>query len=368
MNKIHLQTISQTFSFSTPGTLNRIYKEGEKVNKKHRKSITEGARLGRYPFAASIEHYRRIREPYCTPTTLEEDLRKLRYFGRILEELKATGRVSTTDPRHMDQGDVEAFITFIKRKGVQEATRTKYLQILDRHLQLWGNSVIQDMKNDRSLGLPREHDSKKPIKALSLEELQKIIDATYEIEGWRGDVIRGVILLSFGTGCRPKEIFNAQVGDLDLEHAQFYVRHPKGEGSWGESQWIPIIRGDVLGPLEAVLTARFSQTSLTTPESPLFVCRANGTAYTGNGIRRIKAEVERISGVSFALKDLRSSLASITVAGDVSRLKAVSLQLRHASVKNTEKYYARINTNKEIQNSLGDVWRENSLHGPKKKQ
>lgn len=57
--------------------------------------------------------------------------------------------------------------------------------------------------------------------------------------------------------------------------------------------------------------------------------------YTANGMRLIKAKVEKLSGTSFKLKDFRSTLTSVTVNGDMSRLPAMSAQLWHASMTTT---------------------------------
>jgi len=192
--------------------------------------------LGRYPFRAGIPFFIQSRTPYCTPATIREDSRKLQYFARILSGLKAEGRVGTTDPRHIGRSDIEAFIVWMKLRGLSTSTRIKYLQVIDHYLLVFKNTTIQEMKDDRSLNLPRERDPKSPIRALTIEELQAVIDSTYRIEGWKGQAIRGVIALGFGTGCRPKEIFDAEIRDIDLARRQFYVRHPKGEGSWGQSQ------------------------------------------------------------------------------------------------------------------------------------
>lgn len=316
--------------------------------------------MGRYPFRAGIPHFIEARSPYCTTTTIAEDARKLRYFARVFEGLRAEGKAGTTDPRHMGRREVEAFLTWMKARGLSSSTRAKYLKILDHYLTSWGNRTISDLRLDRTITLPRGHEAP-PIRALTVEELQRILDATYSMQGWRGQAVRGLIALGFGTGCRPKEILNAETADIDLRRARFYVRHPKGEGTWGVPQWIPIIRKDMLPFLEELVTARGRLEGPGTGSRHLFPSVDPRRPISGNTMRMYKAETERITGIKWAIKDLRSTFASVTVAGDVARLKAVSLQLRHSSVKNTEKYYAKINTEQEIEATLGDVWREHPI-------
>lgn len=56
----------------------------------------------------------------------------------------------------------------------------------------------------------------------------------------------------------------------------------------------------------------------------------------------IKKEVEELSGVKFKLKDFRSTLTSITVNEDISRILAMSAQRRHTNVATTQRSYLRI--------------------------
>lgn len=315
-------------------------------------------RLGRYPFEAGISWFVERRTPYCTSTTIAEDARKLHYFAKVLERLKGAGEVSTTDPRHMGRDEIERFMVWMKGRGLSASTRKKYLAVLDHYLRSWGNTVVGQMRADGSIVTPA---TSVPIRALTVGELQEILDATYDVPGWRGQAVRGLVALGFGTGARPKEMFGAQIRDVDIRRARFYVRHPKGEGTYGVPQWIPIIRGDMIPYLEEFLQAR---TALGKPldTSPyLFPAQDGSRPVAGNTLRAWKHRTEELTGIQWEIKDLRSSLASITVAGDVSKIKAVSLQLRHARVSTTEQYYARIDRDDEIRASLGEVWKSAAI-------
>lgn len=78
--------------------------------------------------------------------------------------------------------------------------------------------------------------------------------------------------------------------------------------------------------------------------------------YSANGFRLTKSKIERISGVEFKIKDFRSTLTSITVNGDLSRLPAMSAQLRHASVATTQKSYFAME-NGLAGKQLRDAWK-----------
>lgn len=57
-------------------------------------------------------------------------------------------------------------------------------------------------------------------------------------------------------------------------------------------------------------------------------------------LRKLKAEIERRSGVKFHLKTLRATFGQITIDGKAP-LDAVSVSMRHRTTSTTERYYAR---------------------------
>lgn len=314
-------------------------------------------KLGRYPFKTLLPMYVEHRTTYMAESTVTEEAKKLRYFAEVFGMLRTAGKVGTADPRNMGRKDVEAFLRWMREKKLDETTKRKYLTYLGNYLKWAGNGIIDEMKNDRRIRLPAGNGDK-PIQALTLDQIERILQAAENIPGWRGTVLRGYIALAFSSGCRPKEILGSEPCDVDLENMRFYVRHPKGEGSWGKSEWIPLIRGDMLPWITDLLQARRTLENNGTVSQYLFVNPLTNRAYAGNSMRRLKQETEKATGIKWQLRNLRNSLASITVNRDVSKIKAVSLQLRHKSVAMTEQYYARISRNDAIVESIGDEWKQ----------
>jgi bisphosphoglycerate-independent phosphoglycerate mutase (AlkP superfamily) len=64
--------------------------------------------------------------------------------------------------------------------------------------------------------------------------------------------------------------------------------------------------------------------------------------------------------VEFMLKDFRSTLTSITVNQDMSRLPAMSAQLRHASIATTQKSYYAMERG-VAGKRLRDAWKEHPI-------
>lgn len=318
-------------------------------------------RLGRYPFRAAIRYYCAIQEGNLGKLTLDVDKRKLAQFATVFEELKATNRIASTDPRQFVQPTVSEFMIWMKSKGLNLSTQEKYIQILDRLLEIFGNDIIRRMRKDPLVHLPKSYRDK-PIRALSIEDVQKIFDASEKVRGYTGIVLRGAIAIFFGTAIRPKELIGAIEDDIDLNTQMYYVRHPKGEGSWADPQWVPIIRGDMVPKIRAFLCDRKAYLEKKGIVSDyLFVNPVTMQPLADYSLRRMKKRLEKLSEVQFQLKDFRSTVATLLVEGDLSNLPAVSLLLRHKSVDTTSTYYTRINRTKEIKNALDEVWKKKSI-------
>lgn len=316
-------------------------------------------RLGRYPFAGGIQYYEARSAPYLSSYTLMEDLSKLRLFARTFEDLKARGKVVNTDPRRISRADVEGFMIWMRARDLRPSTREKYLKVLKKYLAMFGNNVLYDMWRENPHLMPR--DPQGQIKALSLDEVQIVFDAAAAEDGWRGSAMRAMLAIGFGTGCRPGEILRAELSDLDMRKQRYYVRHPKGEGSWGISQWIPIIRGDVIPVLERFLVERETLLISKCSDTKYLIFNPSTLRpYTERGSNAMMTKLSKVTRIDVNLKDMRPSLCSITIDGDLSRLKAMSLQLRHKSVTMTEAYYARIYTG-AIEHEIGEIWRNNQL-------
>ena len=331
--------------------------------------------LGRYPFSGGIRYYEAKRSTKYSRSTMEENVRKLRMFARIFEEMKKNGLVRTTDPRCIDSYDIEAFLDYMKERRLGMNTKVKYTNVLESYLVTFNNYTIGEMK--RTADWPLARDETGEIFSLELSEVQRIFDALDEYEPksvkklWHKIVLSGVFSIMFGTAIRPKEIFQAKVKDIHLEEGKnaFYVEHPKGEDSWGKREWIPIIRGDMVERIKIFLNerAQFIKAYQLPDSQYLFINFSTGQPFTGQAIRKMKSEIEKLSGVKFKLKDFRATYATLTAENDMDRLKNVSVQLRHKSVETTEGYYLRLRRMK-AQKKIADVWEETAIVDSKKKR
>ena len=331
------------------------------TNAELRQADLKTIRLGGKPGIMAVRLYEAFQEVNLSPSTLDVDIRKLKMFNRFFEGLYEQGACKTLDPRHFDEPMIMEFMLWMKNKGLVVSTQEKYIQILERYLRLFGNDVIGKMRDNPRYKFPKAPRDT-PIEALSQDEMQEVIDATYNLVGWSGWVLRGVICLAFGIGGRHKEVIDAEVQDLSLRSEDFFIRHPKGEGTWGIPQWVDIIRKDMLPYLWEFLEERekmIAETGITS--SFLFVNPRTGLPYTEKSMRLLKKKVEEISGIHFKIKDMRSTFCSLTINDHMERLNATSEQMRHASPEMTRKHYLRINRKRAIQNGIGESWKETEI-------
>jgi len=309
----------------------------------------EGLKLGRFPFQAATRVYLEKRRGTIVKSTFNEEERKLRYLGGVLDRLRTKGLIDTTDPRHMGRKEIQIFLDWMQDpqehdgKPLDPDTQEKYLVHLHNLLKHFKNRVIEEMKAD---GVKFPKACRKPIRTIQLDDLRTIFETTDKMKGWHGVIARGLVSLYMATGVRPKELRLAMLKDLDLGRMKFYVRHPKGEGSWASPTEVDIIRPDLVPNIKRFLKEREEWLRKTpkTNSKALFPPIGYGSRefYSHNTFLRIKSKVENDSGVDFRLKDFRSTLTSMTVNGDLSLLPAMSAQLRHSDLKTTQDHYARI--------------------------
>ena len=305
-----------------------------------RKADLSKVKLGRYPFRAGIKYYLAKREAFIGGDTPVEHERKLNLFATMFEGLYEREMISTTDPRHFSEGDIEEFLILIKSKSV--TTQVSYMNILNAYLLVFKNRVILNMREDSQNRLPRASVGK-PIHSIPLGDLKRLFETADTMIGPGAAMLRGYIALAFGTGARPNEVMSAELKDLDLENKRFFVRNPKGNGSWSDPQWTPIIQGEMMPYLERFLKERANLVEGSRVESKyLFPNIGTGEPYTGNGFRRQKANLSKMSGVDFMLKDFRSTLATYLV-NNGAPIQIVAYVLRHSQTRTTEQFYAAAN-------------------------
>jgi integrase/recombinase XerD len=282
------------------------------------------------------------RKGFLAPSTYEENERKLRYLSKVFTQLRNEGRVSTTFPGSMTREDVQEFLLWMRSQELDSETQAKYLYLVNKLTLFCKNPVIQEMK-DEGEKLPGK--TKKDLRSIDETDLRRIQQAAERISGWRGSVARFLVWIYPYTGVRPSELRLARLEDLDTKSWTFYVRHPKGEGSYGTKRTVPILppaRPAVerfLREREQYLRARNMRSEALVPNTDK---GRKDDFFSSNAFRVIKAMVEKEAGVEFRLKDFRPTYAQMNLDRNPNLLSDVSKFLGHATTKTTEEHYGRI--------------------------
>ncbi len=320
--------------------------------------------MGRYPFLAAAAKYLDTRNGVVAKSTFSEEKRKLRYLGGVFQELRKKGKVGTTDPRLIARKDIQEFLDWMSDRGLDAETKAKYLQYLGGLLVFFGNTVLETMKRE---GWKMPNIRGKAIRALDEGSLRMIQNAAETMRGWNGDLARFMVWFYPCTGVRPSELRLAHLEDLNLRTWEFTVRHPKGDGSWGERRTVmvmPPARPAVHRYLQA-RDAYIHKRGLGKATALMPNCyRGRDEFFSSNALRQIKAKIETRAGVKFRLKDFRPTFAQTTVDKDSSLLPDVSKFLGHSNLATTQKYYAQIRGSTALQR-IERAWASEKPEVPK---
>lgn len=312
--------------------------------------------MGRYPFLAHLNEYLTAVKSSWVESTWKNERRRLRHIYKTMETLKNEGKMTTTNPDLMEEADIQAWIA-VRRASVGPSTFKKDMDALTWFLAFVGNPVMSRMKARRQLPKIAKAQTEPELKALDEEEILLAQNTAEGIEGWWGSVCRFIAWMYPYTGLRPSELRLAHREDLNTDKWEIWVRHPKGELTYGKRRTVPIpapARPAVfryLSEREAMLKMKG------TIEEPELIPKRQGTGpYSATCYRRVKQCIINLGGGEWAIRDMRTTYAQRSIDLGVQP-KSVSRALGHASTQTTEKYYGRIRTkdaNDEINKAYED--------------
>jgi integrase len=314
----------------------------------------------RYPLQSAVKKHLANRELRVKPITLANERRILLHMVVVLENLKVKNPDFITNPWKMGRKEIRRFLDELNESEhpLEGETIEKQIRYLDCLLKSCGNRVIDEMKSDSPRLFPKR--KSKPIRHLSERQLEIIQKAANQVEGWNGAIMRLMSTFYPGTGVRPSELRLAGLEDLDTHNWTFRVRHPKGEGSYGDRRMVfimPFARRAVL----AFLKERQEHLNSLGLKSAKYLIprigRGKESIYSANHFRNLKDQLKKATGITFQIKDFRSTFASLTVKKNPTLMLDVSKQLGHSSIEVTQRYYADIeaaDTGRRLCEAWGD--------------
>ncbi len=302
--------------------------------------------MGKYPFTVTVNQVLRDTDPWYSQSTRDERRRKFKRVHKIVQELRAAGKITTTSPKNMTEQDVIQFIGWCKER-LDNATSAKYLRYLQEVLQKAGNASLESVRLRRKRDFPRA--TAKEIRTLALDVLDQLLYGDWALEDPHWDsTAKAALVLYSHTGMRPSELRLSRLKDLNLARMEIKVSQPKGHGSWASGEERAPIMPGAAPALKAYLEERAKSLEILGLDpatvEPLFayIDRDGKPAFwTQRQWTRLKMFVEQASGATFRWKDLRPTFAQKSKDLGVL-IEAVSKALRHTSTLTTEKYYARM--------------------------
>ena len=158
---------------------------------------------------------------------------------------------------------------------------------------------------------------------------------------------------------RPSEIRLAEAKDIDIERERFYIRKPKGKGTYASPCWVVLLRPDYITHLERYLGEReiYLLKKNATSDYLFPNIRREAGYFSENAQRKLIAEVSHRSGVDFSMKTIRATGVNLFLMADINNLTAMSSQLRHSNLGVTQRHYADLQKG-DVRRRLGDSYKD----------
>ncbi len=296
--------------------------------------------MSRYPFRAAVNRFMKEYDGVYAASTYKELDRRFRRIERILDELRASEKISTCDPSKLSPEDIKAFAVHLRRSGMTPGALQHDVGTLGNLCLFCGNDCVRLARARYPAAFPMYRKSRGPV--LEEDEFAAIVRYAGTCTG--SDLRDAAsVCLALGTGARPCEIREARVSDLDLSNGTFYVRRPKGGDSYGSRRTVPV-RPEVRGILSLYI-----RNGGLRPEDLIF--GIGGSVVSSNSLGIWRSKVCEGCGVQFDFRKLRRTYGQYLLDEGWS-LSDVSVLLGHTNVMTTNTFYAGARPQRVVQNVL----------------
>jgi integrase len=233
----------------------------------------------------------------------------------------------------------------MREKRLDAGTQHHYLAMLGDYLAYHKNGAVGIMKAAFASSWPRPHD--KPIRSLTIDQVNAVIAAAEALPGWEGQVARFVTLMYAVTAARPGELRHAKLKDLELDPPALRISNPKGDGVYGDANErvsIDLIYRDKLVAFlearEEYLRARGADCDFLVP----YVYMHSGAGPWSEGLwGELAGRIRALTPFKWSWRTFRASHAQIYHDVYGVSIEDCSARLRHQTTTTTQRYYAQIN-------------------------
>ncbi len=275
--------------------------------------------------------------------------RRYRKLDRILCDLEAKERISTSSPGSMTPEDIKSFILHRRAEGLKDTSISHDLSALSNLCEYTsGNHCVSMARTKYPLLFAKRR--KKLLPVMEREDFDKLVSMVDSLsersDPWR---IRSyaMIMTALCGGLRTQELQYSKVANLSKDLTTLHLDHVKGMNTYGEERTVPL-RPEVRHILELwlPLQRRIGSEFL----SPSY----EGDPLSTNGLTRSRKKVNDELGMDFDYRMCRRTYAQYLVDEGMD-VDKVAVILGHASVKTTEANYARPREDRVVKEAL-DLW------------
>ena len=160
--------------------------------------------MSRYPFTDCLNQYMPAELGHISSDTYGTARRRLVQIGKIFNQLKQDGLVSTDNPRKITAKDIDAFVGFRKANGIKNTTILKDLGLLKKMLSYFDNDAVSAFKAKYPAQYPKKYQKRAP--SMEPPVVERILERAMEVStfDWKLSEAYGLVSLAICTGLRPK--------------------------------------------------------------------------------------------------------------------------------------------------------------------
>ena len=302
--------------------------------------------MSKYPFGEYAEEYVRFMRDTCqwNDGSWPGILRRLNRQTREINALRDQNKISTSSPKSMTCEDVRVYLSQRKALNFSNGEYRKDVTYLKGLFVYCDNVAVEKCLQKYPALKPVYGDKRLP--ALSKEEYAKIRARALSLDPDDWNLNRAYTLVMLVLECtdRPREIRFTEVMDIDTDKWLIHVKHPKGQGTYGQVRyiWIPeYIRPLVKNylRLRELFCGGVNHRNKKFTSTLLFPSyQSPTTVMSSNALRLVKTVVEEDIGIKFSLTKCRRTSGQRFI--DIRMDSETGSVLMGNSVVTFNKYYA----------------------------
>jgi len=289
--------------------------------------------MSRYPFRAAANTFLDAYSGVYSDGMAAELGRRYPKIGKQLENLKNSGKISTTNPSFLTCEDIKEYVKFQRQRGLKPTSISHDVSAINMLCIFTANNTcVNAARVKYPLLFPARSQQRLPV--TELPEYDRILSFASKLtkdSDPRRIRCYAETLLAYGAGLRTQEVQYAKAAFLDHDAKTIFLDHVKGQGSYGQCRTVPI-RPECRPTILLWMSIR--------PNNKLLFTNYDGNALSTNSLTKDRNLVINETGIDFDYRKCRRTYAQYLIDEGLP-VDKLAVILGHSSSKTTEKSYAR---------------------------